>query len=209
MERFLKGRLDLARALSSDVPGASYGDVVLIITAILSACASLRWPGRGIDKKRFIELLVQNSPMDLHTSWVSIPGLIDQGYISEEETPYRGGNFTRVFRDDEVDLPLREVSIKYPNIPIKQLRQHCYASLIYEWLRCGYAHQYCPHENITPVPATRKQARVSYIGRLIGETHKRMVSFHLDYLMSIADHHISILPSEPSSQPLTWWIDKG
>ena len=209
MKRFLKERLDLAKTLSSDVPGASYADVVLIITAILSACASLRWPGRGIDRKRFIELLVPHSPQDFHTSWVSIPALINQGFISEEDTPYRGGNFTRIFRGEEIDLSLDEASMQYSNVSRKKLREHCYASLIYEWLRCGYAHEYCPHENITHVPASRKEARVSYISRSMGKNHKRMLSFHLDYLMSIAEHHISILASKEFSLPATWWIEKG
>lgn len=209
MKRFLEGRLNIAKAISSDVPGASYADVVLIITAILSACASLRWPGQRIDKKRFIELLVKQSKKDFHTSWISIPALINQGLISAEKTPYRGSNFCRVFCDEEIDLSLDEAKKQYPNVTSK-LRKHCYASLIYEWLRCGYVHEYCPHENITSVPASRHKARVSYIGRISpGENHKRMVSFHLDYLMSIAEHHISILASKGSSPPATWWIDKG
>ena len=209
MEHFLKGRLDIAKTLSSDIPGATYADVVLIITAVLSACASLRWPGRGIDKKRFIELLVLHSPEDFHTSWVSIPALINQEFISEEETPYKRGNSTRIFCGEEIDLPINKASVQYPNVTSEQLRKHCYASLIYEWLRCGYAHEYCPHENITHVPASRKEARVSYIGRSIGENRKRrMVSFHLDYLMSIAEYHISILASKECSPPPTWWIEK-
>lgn len=220
MKHFLKGRLDIAKALSSDIPGATYADVVLIITAVLSACASLRWPGRGIDKKRFIELLVRHSPEEFHTSWVSIPPLINQGFISEEETLYRNGNFNRVFCGEEIDLPIKEASVQYPNVTSKQLRQHCYSSLIYEWLRCGYAHEYCPHENISHVPASRKDARVSYIRRLTPENReierrqfkrmqgKRKVSFHLDYLMSIAEYHVSILASKKSLPPTTWWIEE-
>ena len=209
MKHFLKGRLDIAKALSSYIPGATYADVVLIITAVLSACASLRWPGRGIDKKRFIELLVLHSPVDFHTSWISIPALINQGFISEEEMPYKKGNFTRIFCGEEIDLPINEASVRYPNVPNEQFKQHCYASLIYEWLRCGYAHKYCPHENVTHVSPSHKEARVSYIGRLIGENRrKRMLSFHLDYLMSIAEYHISILASKKSSPPTTWWIEK-
>ncbi|KKL14557.1 hypothetical protein LCGC14_2514450, partial [marine sediment metagenome] len=183
MEHFLKGRLDIAKALLSDVPGAAYADVVLIVTAVLSACASLRWPSRRKDKKRFVELLVRHSPEDFHTSWVSIPALISKGIISEEETLYRNGNSTRIFCGEEIDLCFNKACVQYPNIKSKQLRKHCYASLIYEWLRCGYAHEYCLQGNATHVPASRKEARVSYIGRLTGENckTKRMLSFHIDY----------------------------
>jgi len=207
MKQFLKGRLDIAKALSSNIP-KTYADVVLIITTVLSACASLRWPGQGIDKKRFIELLVQHSPEDFHTSWVSIPALINQGVIREEETRYKGGNSTRVFCGEEIDLPINEANVQYPKVPKEQLRKYCYASLIYEWLRCGYAHEYRPYESVTHFPASCEEVRVSYIGRLIGENLIRMVSFYPDYLMSIAEYHISILVSEKSSPPTTWWIEE-
>jgi hypothetical protein len=211
MKRFLEGRLNIAKALSSDVPGASYADVVLIITTILSACASLRWSGRGIDRKRFIELLVKQSKNDFHTSWVSIPALINQRFISEKEAPYRRGNSTRIFRGEEIDLPLDKAREQYPNLPLKKLKENCYASLIYERLRCGYAHEYCSHEDITHVPASRHKSRVSYIGRTFpGGDLKRMVSFHLDYLMDIAKYHVSNISSKKSSPPETWWIlDEG
>ena len=215
MKHFLKGRLELAKYLASDVPIASYADVVLIITAVLSACASLRWAGTGIDKKRFVELLVVSSPADLHTSWVSIPALINGGFLSESDTPWgRPGDSDRVFCDHEIDLSIGETQRKYPGVEGRQLRRHCYASLIYDWLRCGYAHEYGPHENITHVPPSRSNARVSYIGSFEIDRAgritklKRMVSFHLDYLFSIADHHVSILPSTESERPSKWWIDE-
>jgi len=208
MERFLRGRVQLARALAVEIPGASYADVVLIITAVLSACASFRWPGRGIDRKRFVELLVLHSPEQFRTSWVSIPALINGAFISESETPYAGGNADRIFRDHETDLSFDEARTRYGDVPRSELRKHSYASLIYEWLRCGYAHRYCPHENITHVQPSTRNARVSYISRSIGGQVKRMMTFHLDYLLELAEHHVSIVPSAASLRPATWWIDR-
>jgi hypothetical protein len=210
MEPFLKGRIDLAKALADGNPLASYADVVLIITAVLSACASIRWPGTGIDRRRFIELLVSLSPADLRTSWVSIPALINQGFISERDTPYGSGYRRRNFCDDEIDLCLGGARTKYATVPGDQLRKHCYASLIYEWLRCGYAHQYCPHESITHFPPSTADACVSYNRRLLMDGKQvMMVHFHLDYLFRIADYQLSVLPSTASSPPSTWWIDQG
>ncbi len=199
----------MAKALWDDVPGASYADVVLIVTAVLSACAAVRWPGTGIDKRRFIELLVMHSPVEFRTSWVSIPALINGGLLPESDTPYAGGNSTRIFRDDEIDLCIEDAKEKYAHLREQQLRKYCYASLLYEWLRCGYAHEYCPHECITHVPATRAKARVSYIGRSMGSEIKRMVSFHLDYLMDLSNYHVSVLPCCPYSAPASWWINGG
>lgn len=209
-QKFLSGRLDLVNVLATDVPGACYADLVLIVTAVLSACASARWPGTGIDKKRFIELLVSHSPEDSHASWVCIPALINQGLLAEIETPYGSpGQSDRIFRDHEIDLAFDDAKTKYPHIPSPQLRKHSYASLIYEWLRCGYAHEYCSHESITHVPASRRQARVSYIGRVTPTKLQRMVSFHFDYLMELAQHHVSTLPETPSPIPSKWWIEQG
>lgn len=210
MKRFLKRRLELAKALvNSD--DAEYADIVLIITAVLSACASIRWPRiERTDRKRFIELLVSHSPQELHTSWVCIPALINRQFVSESDTPYAGGNATRIFRDDEIDLSLEDARTRYPGVEAKQLRKYCYASLIYEWLRCGYSHEYVPREDITPVPPSRAEARTSYIVRGMGAAgHKIMVSFHLEYLFKIAEHHVSILPDEESPAPSSWWADQA
>lgn len=210
MEKFLRGRLELVNVLAADVPSASYHDLVLIITAVLSACASVRWPGTGIDKKRFIELLVSHSPEDSHASWVSIPALIDQGLLTEIETPYGSpGQSTRIFCDHEIDLSFDDAKTKYPQVPSPQLRKHSYASLIYEWLRCGYAHEYCANKNITHMPPSRRKARISYIGRGTPTKPQRMVSFHFDYLMELAQLHVSTLPQTPSPTPSKWWIDQG
>lgn len=206
MKHFLEKRLDLAKYLMSDVPIACYGDVVLIITAVLSACASIRWSGRNIDRKRFIELLVKYSLEEFHASWVSIPALINAGFIKEDNTLYKGGNSTRIFCDEEIDLCIEEAKNQYPMVPNKQFRKHCYASLIYEWLRCGYAHEYCHHENITPIPASRYNARLSYIGRSINNKQKKMVSIHIEYLLELANYHVTILPSAKSQTPSIWWI---
>jgi hypothetical protein len=210
MKHFLKKRLELAKYLMSDVPGAIYEDVVLIITAVLSACASIRWPGRNIDRKRFIELLVRHSLAEFNTSWVSIPALINVGLIKEDNTPYKGGYSARIFCDEEIDLCIDEVKNQYPMVTAtnKELREYCYASLTYKWLRCGYAHEYYHHENITPFPPSRSNARISYIGRSMNGKQKRMISFHIEYLFELANYHVTILPCTESQRPKTWWIDR-
>ena len=187
MKNFLAGRLELVDRLESEIPEASYADIVLIITAVLSACAAIRWPGTRIDRKRFIELLINHTPERYHTSWISIPVLINKGYIAERDTPYgRPGHEIRIFCGSEIDINFQDAKEKYPNIPVKVLRKHSYAFLIYEWLRCGYSHEYCTNENITPVQASSKNAHTSYIGRSTPLGMKRMLSFHLNYLKDLA-----------------------
>jgi len=210
MQKFLQGRIDLVKSLIDSDLSVHYADLVLILCSVLSACAEHRWPGEYIDKKRFIELLVRYSPDKFRTSWVSVPSLIYDGLISESQTPYgKPGNMTRIYRDDEIDLSLEDASRKYPRVSAKDLRKHCYAYLIYDRLRCGYAHKYCPREGIISVRASHKKARISYIGRLSGAAIKRMGSFHLDYLISLAEYHVFNLPNSPSECPSSWWICEG
>jgi hypothetical protein len=210
MRDFLLDRVRLVRHLLGNCgpPQVHYADLVLILTSVISACAALRFPGNGIDKRRFIELLVRNTPDDFHLSWISVPTLIAKGLISESVTAYaEAGQSTRIFRDEEIDREYCDARQAFPRVPFERLKSCSYAVLIYEWLRCGYAHEYCPHENITHVPASRGPARVSYIGRMTRSGLKRMVSFHLDYLIEVAEHHAANVSDTPSSQPPTWWLD--
>ena len=58
MRSFLLDRIRLVNELIAGGPRVEYADFVLILTAVLSACSARRWPGRGIDRNRFVELLV-------------------------------------------------------------------------------------------------------------------------------------------------------
>lgn len=197
MKEYLNNRLRLVEFLWEKAPMKSYGDAVLILTAVLSACATWRWPGKGKDRERFIRLLTEYSLPDHHADWVCIPALINEGILKESETPYHN-NEIRIFTDEEIDLSPSDAKVKYPSLMEGQLRKYNYASLIYEYLRCGYAHEYVPHETITHVPATRRVARISYIGRLGTDFDEitKMMCFHLDYLFNLAEHHVSVLPWE-------------
>ena len=108
-----------------------------------------------------------------------------------------------------MDLCCEEAEEQYPDYSVKQLRDHSYAALIYRWLRCGYAHEYWADENVTHVRASDKKARVSYIARGTRDGHRRMVSFHFEYLAELAEHHVTILSSAACDRPTVWWIDGG
>lgn len=207
MELFLQERIDLAKALakSEDLP-VSYADLTLITCAVISACAARRWPGKGIDKVRFVELLVRHSKSGFHASWVSVPALLNEGHIRQDETPYGiPGNDARIYRGEEIDLSFDDASAKYPSIEPKRLRRCCYASLIYERLRCAYSHEYRHGKDITTVPASCNSGRVDYIGRLPDRT--RVICFRLEYLIELAQHHVSIMPGAPEDRPSKWWSE--
>ena len=216
MQAYLRERIDLVKALaeSRELP-VKYADLGLITCAVMSACAAWRWPGRRIDRGRFVELLARHSHDGFRASWVSVPALLNEGLITEEQTPYaRPGNHLRIYTDDEIDLSMTDAEQAFPGIEKRRLRSQSYACLIYEQLRCGYSHNYFADRDITAFPPSDDHARVSYIGRVSsvlrtgrGPGLQRMIYFHLEYLIELAEHHVAILPGGAESAPAEWWID--
>ena len=134
MRDFLQGRIRLVRELIASDIDISYADLVLILCSVISACAARRWPGKRIDRPRFVELLANHSPADTHMTWVCVPALINDGLIDEAGTPYATEGCTRIFCDDEIDLNLPDAGMTYPGVSVEQLKSHTYAALIYEFM---------------------------------------------------------------------------
>jgi len=212
MQRFLENRMRLVRQLLVSHPEVAYADLVLILTAVLSACAAIRWPSQKkerIDKRRFVELLVTASPLEARAGFLSVPALLTSGLITEAQTLWgEPGQSSRILRGEEIDSDVDSSALAFPSVSKKDLKQHSYACCIYEWLRCGYAHEYCAPEWVTQVPPKRENAQVSYIGRITSSGIVRMVCFHLDYLIDLADHHVRVLPDHAIARPTKWWLDE-
>lgn len=209
MKEFLIDRIRLVNELIHIDTKVHYADLVLILTAVISACSARRWPGKGIDQRRFVELLIQHSLPEAHVNYVCLVSLISDGLISEQDTPWgEKGMSSRIFVDDEIDMPLAEAQSLFPSIPLRKLKRHTYAALIYSWLRCPYAHEYCLGEHSGEVPACNEPARISYIGRAKPDgTIQRRAIFHLEYLSSLARHHVNLVPEAPQNRPPHWWLD--
>src|SRR4051812_18964302 len=104
MQNFLVDRIRLVREIIASDIEVSYADLGLILSTVMTACASRRWPGKGLDKHRFAELLVHESPSDFHASWVCVPELINKKLVVESDTPYGPDGNTIIFCDEDVDL---------------------------------------------------------------------------------------------------------
>jgi len=208
MRAFFLDRIRLVNELIAGGPNVDYADLVLILTAVISGCSARRWPGRGFDQNRFVELLITLSSSEAHCGYVCLPSLLRAGLISERDTPWGPPReFTRILRDEEIDIPYAEARSRFSDIPTLVLKQHTYAALIYSWLRCPYAHEYCTGGSTSHVPATNRAARVSYIGRILpGGKIVRIATFHLEYLLGLAAHHAEAVPDSPQPKPRKWWL---
>jgi hypothetical protein len=210
MQTYLQGRIDLVKALrASSLPFISE-DLELILTAVMSACAACRWPGKGFDRNRFVESLIQFGSPELHLDYVSTGALLEIGVISDRQTPWSDpGKRLRIFRGEEIDGPISAMAKRYPTVTTLQFKQACYANRIYEWLRCGYAHTYLAAGNTTSVQPSDLPAQISYITeRAEDGSLARVAKFHLDYLIDVAQGQVSTLPKAKLLEPPKWWIDR-
>jgi hypothetical protein len=210
MQTFLQGRIDLVKALRTSSLPVTPEDLELIITAVMSACAACRWPGKGFDRKRFVESLIQFGSPELHLDYVSTGALLEMGVISDSQTEWgMPGKRLRIFKGDEIDGPIPAMATRYPHASTLQFKQACYANRIYEWLRCGYAHTYLAAGNTTNMQPSDFPAQISYIGeRRDDGSVARVAKFHLDYLIDVAQEQVSTLPKTKLPEPPTWWIDQ-
>jgi len=212
MREFLIKRVNFAKSLYKDSEIATYHDIALILTSVLSACASRTWVGDRIDRVRFIELLINHSKEKQRTSNISIPYLINDNHINDTHTEWaRPGYSTRILTDTEVDIPLNQAVIKYPNLAVSTLKSYSYAHFIYKLLRCGYAHTYYLDSSLSYVAPSNhySDTRISYISELNypNEAIRRIGCFHIEYLIDLAEHHAHTLKCEPLPHPNEWWAN--
>lgn len=210
LQSFLQGRIDLVQALRESSLPITHQDLELVLTAVISACAACRWPGEGFDRKRFVESLIRFGSPELHLDYVSTGALLELGVITESETPWgEVGNKYRIFTGDEIDGAIPDIGRRYPKVSRRDLKRACYANRIYEWLRCGYAHNYWAAGNTTHVAPSDRPAQISYIGsREPDGTRVREASFHLDYLISVTQEQVAKLTKGNLNKPEKWWIDQ-
>ncbi len=70
-----RGKVAIAKRLASGECDGGYPEAVLLIGAVISALAAEWWPGRGIDRQRFVELLIAAQPGAAST--ISTPLLVE------------------------------------------------------------------------------------------------------------------------------------
>lgn len=209
----------LADRLSRGECGGSYAEAVIISCSAISAMAAELWPGKGIDRARFVELIVKFAPSELRVDRLCIPLLV--GYLESqgqhlEIKPLQDMLYqysqSRILTDDEIDLPEPEVKNLCPTLPVEKLRSYSYPNVLYEEVRSGYAHEYCPSARAEASPMTCKaDVSVSYINRA-DATH-RLVHFHSGWLFELArgiarrlDELGDVLEVP---KPAVWWINGG
>ncbi|MBW2026919.1 MAG: hypothetical protein JRI90_16480 [Deltaproteobacteria bacterium] len=199
--KWVREKRDIALRLGSGGCGGSYGEAAIILCAVLNAMAAEVWSGRGLDRKRFVELLKQFAPANLQATRVSVPLLI--GYLRRSGKELEAGllrdsfmNYcnSRVLTGEEIDRSEREILGVCNTLSTSELRKFSYANLLYEEIRSGYVHQYQPGERADSWPMTQKSnANISYV--------------NVKLVIHIAEEVDKISKNIPLPQPSKWWVD--
>jgi hypothetical protein len=215
---WVRRKSEIALKLEAGQYGGGYGEAALILCATLSALAAEIWPGEGIDRVRFVQLLTDFAPERLQVTRVSIPLLvahlrakqqhgdstvIRRTFLHDDDDP------SRILTGDDIDTSEGEIRRVYPVLSLKVLRDQSYAHLLYREVRSPYIHEGRPGKHAASWPLTQRQeVAVSYFN----ETDKphRQIHFHLRWMSKLAcavaqavDAAASDVPQPPPHQ---WWI---
>jgi hypothetical protein len=210
-------KCELALKLSRGESGGSYAEAVLILCAALSALAAEVWPGTGIDRRRFVHLLKRFAPPRLSSTLVSVPILAGylrkkrkKGALKRLQQAHLNFGHSQVVTGHDVDRTERDIISVCPKLDKREIRDCCYASLLYRELRSAYAHEYRPGKKANAWAITqRDDAQVSYVNWV--NDPDRHIHFHVSWLSELVAEvakALDRLPSRlPARKPKHWWVD--
>ena len=168
---FVTRPLEIATALANGELGGSTLEAHLIIGATISGMAAFVWPGKGKDRRRFVEVWARYSDSSLHANRISLPLLADELWtyrLSEEcnavETlrPELLRLGAQVVTGDDIDVSEADVLRACPTLDARRIRCNSYGALYYRQVRSSVVHEYQFGARAVTWPMTTRKAGVSY-----------------------------------------------
>ena len=219
---WVQGRITLAKRLNEGQCGGSYGDAMLILSAILSGLVADLWPGEGKDRKRFVEIWATYSRQNLNPNLISVPLLL--GFLEKqgdadlvEKVRNTNPQAFPPWKIDDVTVTGQQVDktedelihLDPTKLTSKKLREFSYGNVFYRHVRSGYTHEYHTTDFASSVPRAGESAPVTYRNYL--RPPQRRIYFDVTWVVEIVE---SVLPpviasshKQPLPDPTTWWVD--
>jgi hypothetical protein len=223
-------KIEIAQSVGSGCCGGGYDEGALIVCASISALSALAWPGDRIDKKRFIEILtkVVASPPNPNPFKISTSLLCqeDQSFKSILFPSNKSFYLTEDIDKDYAEL-INYLSLKGFTIDETQrqtIKKCSYGYLLYNQVRCGFAHEYIIGPNATSFDALRNIGKVdaktvSYTNSIdINNSARRRIHFPISWISQLAinvaqwldvqclKQGLQIFEKLNLAQPPNWWI---
>ena len=219
--RYVNHKIKLAEALHAGECGGEYSDACVILASVVSGISADLWPGKAIDRVRFVETWVRYADSKLLPNRISVPllvrrlkrkGMVSEAAAIEKAIPgsFGGGNTAKVLTGD---MDLDEAAMQtIAGVGLKAIRDRAYPAVFYEHVRSTLVHESHLDNRASAFPMTDQTAGVSYVNVLDKKTmtSQRRIHFHFPWLVelvrSIAANVEKDLPTRPLSQPPKWWI---
>ncbi len=210
---WVQRKAEIAERLWRGECGGSYSEAVLILCAAISALAADAWRGKGIDRARFVELLVRLTPQ---AQIVSIPLLV--GHLRERRRSIYARRLKQVFlpltgsevvTGPQIDRDAKALKSLCPRLRNTEIRNFSYANLLYERLRSPMVHEYRTGYKTSSFPMTDDATPpVSYFNWV--HDLDRHIYFHVPWLAKLvrdAGRRADIeCDAYPLNRPAHWWI---
>ncbi len=214
---FAEKKMKVAKSLYRHECGGSYFDALLILSSAISGIASLAWPGEGIDKKRFVELLVCFTKPELKPQNVSVPLLVSSlektGNINAARViieKFLPNSSAQIVTSEDVDCAEDEILKVCPELQVRDIRKASYANLFYKEVRSGVVHEYQLQNLADSDPMTTRRTYVSYSNYAYPNNHRKIV-FHFEWALesveSVASKIQTMSDDLPFQVPIRWWLE--
>lgn len=208
--------VDLCFKLDNGECGGTYLESALLMSSLISAIAAECWPGKNIDRKRFIELWARHSRNGANL--ISLPRLAQhlrqqaRDPEAEKLKDLRSSSFqnsSQILTGPEVDIPEAAVASAVPSLVVKEIRAHAYAAMFYTHVRSALAHEYAMRVGAAPWTLSSDKDNVSYLNSVTGGKTSREIHFPMKWLAQLVKDLASAVDqlSRPLLKPTTWWID--
>jgi len=223
-------KIKIAQAIESGCCGGGYDEGALIVCSSISAMAALAWPGKGIDKKRFIEILtkVANGGINHNPLRISTPLLCqeDESFKNILLLSNKSFYLREAIDKDYSELIdfLSQKGIKIDEAKEKTIRHNSYGFLVYNQVRCGFAHEYKIGQNATTFDQLRNIFNVNanevsytqYIDR--NNSSHRRIHFPISWISCLSRNVAQWLDEQRIKEgrqifekiyldpPSSWWI---
>ena len=230
-DNWIKSKIKIAECLCKGGCNGSYDDAVLILCGALSGVASDLWPSalspkQGIDKMRFVELMVKHSKSNPHPELISVPLLYitrskdplqkDNAHVIEQQFKslnlWSGPLGTRIITCKDYHLSDKDAQSLLNGLPLQEIRKYSYAYVFYDQLRCGYVHEGKPRKMATTgrMGMSRRNPKIEYLLEdHVNIIHKICFSFDWikEMVLSISDIYEELDADSPATKPTKWWLD--
>jgi hypothetical protein len=218
----VRERVDLAKRLNEGECGGSYAEAILILSALLSGIAADLWPGKGKDRKRFVQLWASHADPHLNPNHVGVPFLVDHldaegpPGLAEKVRSTRPGAFMPAGISDalvvtgaEVDQAETGLRALDQRLTPDLLREFSYGKLFYDHLRSGYTHEYHTTEHASPRAQATEPAPISYVNFASGRN--RRIYFDIEWVAelveSVSSSAVPLRRQAPFQDPVPWWVE--